>query len=46
MTESIYFCPECNTSLIRIAEYTFFCVNCRKKVGALVRELTDEGDVE
>lgn len=30
-----YYCPVCRTPLIRIAEYTFYCVNCQKKVGAL-----------
>lgn len=39
-----HYCPKCKTPLIRIGEYTWFCVNCREKVGALVREL--DGDVE
>lgn len=43
---TIYCCPECKTPLIQIEEYTFFCINCKKKVGALVRELDGDGDVE
>ena len=39
-----FYCPDCGTPLIRVGEYTFFCINCEKKVGALVREL--DGDVE
>ena len=33
-----YYCPVCRTPLIRIAEYTFYCVNCQKKVGVLANE--------
>ena len=36
-----YYCPVCNTQLIQIAEYTFYCMNCKKKVGALVHEKQD-----
>ena len=39
-----YYCPDCKTPLIRIGEYTFFCVNCKHKIGALVRELEEDGD--
>ena len=39
-----YYCPKCQTPLIRIGEYTFYCIICKEKVGSLVRELN--GDVE
>ena len=41
-----FYCPNCGTPLIRVGEYTFFCINCEKKVGALVRELSSDSDVE
>ena len=33
-----YKCPQCRKPLIRIGEYLFYCPNCEKKVGALVRD--------
>lgn len=39
-----YYCPVCRTPLIRIAEYTYYCVDCQKKVGALVNR--KDGDEE
>lgn len=36
-TISQYYCPECNTELIRIGETTFWCPNCQLKVGAMLR---------
>ena len=39
-----YYCPVCRTPLIRIAEYTFYCLNCEKKVGALIRDTKENGN--
>lgn len=39
-----YHCPQCRKPLIRIAEYTFYCLNCEKKVGALIRDTKENGN--
>ena len=39
-----YYCPVCRTPLIRIAEYAFYCLNCEKKVGALIRDTKENGN--